>query len=300
MDRARRAGFTALIVVVVVAAAGGFAGPTVRAAPVVVAAVDTRRLRGADGRSLGLRRIRRSRQPGGRSGRPGRPRGRLCDGLGIDRDAEGDLDDVDDPRAGQARPDRERRGRVCRRGRCDLFGWVRGDRRGDRASHRRGCDGRCGRLGRRDSSFVEGTAAVAPPAGSSLERAPGGPAGNATDTNDNLSDWFVQGAPSPQGSGRACRAGPGADADTDAQPDPDPDSDPDADARHRPRRRPPTPTPRRRRPRRRRATPTPAPTATPTATPTADRDPDSDPGAATDRRSAGLADGSVVTDRRAS
>ena len=34
MDRARRAGFTALIVVVVVAAAGGFAGPKVQAASV--------------------------------------------------------------------------------------------------------------------------------------------------------------------------------------------------------------------------------------------------------------------------
>jgi hypothetical protein len=51
------------------------------------------------------------------------------------------------------------------------------------------------------NAFVEGTAASAPPAGSSLERGPGGPAGNAADTNDNAQDWFVQGAPSPQGFG---------------------------------------------------------------------------------------------------
>jgi hypothetical protein len=49
------------------------------------------------------------------------------------------------------------------------------------------------------NAFVEGTAAVAPPAGSSLERGPGGAAGNVTDTNDNAIDWFVQAAPSPQG-----------------------------------------------------------------------------------------------------
>jgi len=49
------------------------------------------------------------------------------------------------------------------------------------------------------NGFVEGAAASAPPAGSSLERAPGGPAGNGVDTNDNGHDWFVQSAPSPQG-----------------------------------------------------------------------------------------------------
>ena len=48
------------------------------------------------------------------------------------------------------------------------------------------------------SAFVEGAPAAAPPAGSSLERRPGGTAGNGTDSNDNASDWFVQGAPSPQ------------------------------------------------------------------------------------------------------
>src|SRR4029077_1157896 len=39
------------------------------------------------------------------------------------------------------------------------------------------------------NGFVEGTVAPAPAAGSSLERAPGGSAGNGIDTNDNLADW---------------------------------------------------------------------------------------------------------------
>src|SRR3954449_2935095 len=51
------------------------------------------------------------------------------------------------------------------------------------------------------NGFVEGTAAVTPPAGSSLERAPGGVLGNGSDTNENSIDWFVQPAPSPQGLG---------------------------------------------------------------------------------------------------
>jgi hypothetical protein len=47
-------------------------------------------------------------------------------------------------------------------------------------------------------AFVEGSAALAPPAGSSLERRPGGIDGNATDTNDNMADFFVQAVPGPQ------------------------------------------------------------------------------------------------------
>ncbi len=60
------------------------------------------------------------------------------------------------------------------------------------------------------NAFVEGTAAVAPPAGSSLERAPGGAAGNGWDTNDNATDLFVQGTPSPQGLASAPVPGPGS------------------------------------------------------------------------------------------
>jgi len=47
------------------------------------------------------------------------------------------------------------------------------------------------------NGFVEGSAAPAPAAGSSLERRPGGAAGNGTDTNDNASNFLV-GSPSPQ------------------------------------------------------------------------------------------------------
>ena len=48
------------------------------------------------------------------------------------------------------------------------------------------------------NSYVEGSAALAPPAKSSIERLPGGSAGNTQDTNDNKSDWFVQSSPVPQ------------------------------------------------------------------------------------------------------
>lgn len=48
------------------------------------------------------------------------------------------------------------------------------------------------------NAFVEGTAAPAPAAGSSLERKHGGLSGNTVDTNDNLGDWFVQANPDPQ------------------------------------------------------------------------------------------------------
>jgi hypothetical protein len=46
--------------------------------------------------------------------------------------------------------------------------------------------------------FVEGAAASAPPAGQSIERRPGGNAGNGTDTNQNAADWVVLAAPVPQ------------------------------------------------------------------------------------------------------
>ena len=49
------------------------------------------------------------------------------------------------------------------------------------------------------NTFVEGTAAAAPAAGSSLERKPGGIDGNTLDTNANAADFFAQPAPNPQG-----------------------------------------------------------------------------------------------------
>ena len=105
------------------------------------------------------------------------------------------------------------------------------------------------------NTFVEGTAAAAPSAGSSLERRPGAGAGNGIDTNDNAIDFFVQAAPSPQNGAAPPVPEPGA------TPTPDADADAEPDARPTPRRRPtPTPTP----------TPTPAPTPTPSAEPDAD------------------------------
>ncbi len=125
------------------------------------------------------------------------------------------------------------------------------------------------------NGFVEGAAAVAPPAGSSLERAPGGPAGNGTDTNQNSLDWFVQAAPSPQGSGAPAVPAPGPSASptpTPAStatptpaptptPTPAPTATPTATPTPTPTRRPPTPTPTAT------STPTPVATATPTPTP---------------------------------
>ena len=48
------------------------------------------------------------------------------------------------------------------------------------------------------NAFVEGTVAPAPPAGSSLERRPGGASGNVVDTNDNAADFSILGSPLPQ------------------------------------------------------------------------------------------------------
>ena len=57
------------------------------------------------------------------------------------------------------------------------------------------------------NAFVEGTAASAPPASSSIERRPGGAAGNGADTNENAADWFVA-TPNPQNLGSAAVPGP--------------------------------------------------------------------------------------------
>ena len=49
-------------------------------------------------------------------------------------------------------------------------------------------------------SWIEGTPAAAPPAGSSLERLPGGASGSTQDTNDNVADFAVRDVPDPQNS----------------------------------------------------------------------------------------------------
>jgi hypothetical protein len=127
------------------------------------------------------------------------------------------------------------------------------------------------------NGFVEGTAAPAPPAGSSLERAPGGAAGNGIDTNDNILDWFVQGVPSPQGLGAPPVPPPGPSPTPTPSatpgPTPMPTPTPTAAPSPTPSTLPPTPAP----------TPalTPTPTLTPsptaTASPTATPDPTSTP-----------------------
>ncbi|TMD31026.1 MAG: lamin tail domain-containing protein, partial [Chloroflexi bacterium] len=99
------------------------------------------------------------------------------------------------------------------------------------------------------NAFLEGAAAPAPPAGSSIERRPGGDAGNGTDTNDNAADWFVQSQPVPQNlsSPPTPTPTPSPSPTPTATPTPTPSPSPT-----------PTPTP----------TPTPSPSPTPTATPT--------------------------------
>src|SRR5689334_6054737 len=93
------------------------------------------------------------------------------------------------------------------------------------------------------NAFVEGTPIGAPPASSSIERRPGGAAGNTTDTNDNASDWFVSAVPGAQNL--ASPAVPGA------VPTPTPSATATPTLS-------PSPS----------ATRTPAPTSTPTAVPT--------------------------------
>ena len=95
------------------------------------------------------------------------------------------------------------------------------------------------------NTLVEGAAASAPPAGSSLERRPGADAGNGIDTNDNVVDFFVQAAPAPQNVAAPPVPEPGSTSTPAPAPTPTPV---------------PSLTPA--------ATPTPVPTATPTAPPT--------------------------------
>ncbi|MEA2621029.1 MAG: uncharacterized protein QOC97_1802, partial [Chloroflexota bacterium] len=114
------------------------------------------------------------------------------------------------------------------------------------------------------NAFVEGLAAAAPPAGSSLERGPGGAAGNGRDTNDNASDWLMQAAPSPQNLSAPAVPPPGSPSPTPlptATPAATPTPTPVPTATATPTPTPaPTATPA--------ITPTPAPTSTPTPSPT--------------------------------
>jgi hypothetical protein len=98
------------------------------------------------------------------------------------------------------------------------------------------------------SAFVEGAPAVAPPAGSSIERLPGGQDGNTLDTNANAADWYVQASPNPQSlaappvpapTGTATpapsttpepTAEPTVEPTAEATPDPTPDATPEPSA----------------------------------------------------------------------
>ncbi len=123
------------------------------------------------------------------------------------------------------------------------------------------------------SSFVEGAAAPAPPGGSSLERRPGGAAGNGVDTNDNAADVVVSGSPSPQGLAAAPVPVPGPTPTPAPTPTPTPPPTPTAAPTPTATPIAPTPTPT--------AAPTPTavptPTVTPTSSPTAEPTPSPTP-----------------------
>ncbi len=103
------------------------------------------------------------------------------------------------------------------------------------------------------NTFVEGAAVAAPAAGQSVERRPGGVAGNTTDTNNNLADWFAQASPNPQNLG--------------APPLPAPAPSPSPTPTPSPTSAPPTPSP----------SLTPPPTATATASPSSTPEPTPSP-----------------------
>lgn len=103
------------------------------------------------------------------------------------------------------------------------------------------------------NAFVEGTAAPAPAASASIERRPGGDAGNGTDSNDNAWDFALQAQPVPQNLASAPALPPPAPTPLPSVTDPAATPSPTVE---------PAPVPT--------STPTeaPAPTPAPTATPT--------------------------------
>jgi DNA/RNA endonuclease YhcR with UshA esterase domain len=107
------------------------------------------------------------------------------------------------------------------------------------------------------STYVEGTPGSAPPAGSSLERKPGGDGGNARDTNDNAADTVVNEAPLPQGSAPQPPPTPAPTPEPTPEPTPKPTPAPTPAPTPKP---PPDPTPK--------PSATPAPTPAPTPGPT--------------------------------
>ena len=139
------------------------------------------------------------------------------------------------------------------------------------------------------STWLEGQPAPAAPAGSSLERLPGGPAGSTTDTDDNRSDFTVRSTPDPQNASSApVPSSPpspspsgtttptptvtaSATATATASPSPEPSVEPTAEP-----------------------TPTASPTAEPGSTPTPEPTPTS-PATITTAAARAMPDGSSVT-----
>ena len=121
------------------------------------------------------------------------------------------------------------------------------------------------------STWLEGLPAAASPAGSSLERLPGGPAGSTIDTESNAADFTLRAVPDPQNSGSPPVPEPG-------QPSPTPSPAPTE---------PPAPTPT--------ASATPTPTGTPAPTGTPGPTPPPAPTPITIAAARALADGTTVT-----
>ncbi|HET9082774.1 MAG TPA: lamin tail domain-containing protein, partial [Candidatus Limnocylindrales bacterium] len=138
------------------------------------------------------------------------------------------------------------------------------------------------------NAFVEGSPVAAPPASSSVERRPGGAAGNATDTNDNAADWFISATPGAQNLASPAVPGivptptPTPSATATATPSPSPTATPSPSPTATPSpsatatatptvtpTAPPTPEPT--------ASPTPEPTPVPTASPTPEPTPEPTP-----------------------
>ncbi|HET8786988.1 MAG TPA: hypothetical protein VFM38_15245, partial [Candidatus Limnocylindrales bacterium] len=142
------------------------------------------------------------------------------------------------------------------------------------------------------NTFVEGGPVGAPPASSSIERRPGGAAGNAIDTNDNATDWLVSSTPSPQNLASPVVPGTGPTPTPSATASPTPDPTVSATPAPTPSDTPtptptdlPTPTPH----------PSPTPEPTPTPTPQVTSTPTPTPSVVSIADARALPDGTTVT-----
>lgn len=124
------------------------------------------------------------------------------------------------------------------------------------------------------NAYVEGSAAPAPSAGSSIERRPGGLEGNGSDTNVNASDWVVQAAPAAQNLAAPAAPAPTPTPTADPTMEPTPTADPTTTPSEEPT---PTPTPTPAPEPSLSASPVPEPTPPPTSEPTPTAGPDATP-----------------------